>query len=53
MKSPLTPSLQSLLLGYGSLLALANGEGTEAVQGRTTEINTVEAIWPDTVKKDD
>jgi hypothetical protein len=41
------------LTGCGTLLALADGVGTVAVYGVKTVINTVDAITPDIVNKDD
>ena len=37
----------------GTLLAVADGVGTVAVYGVKTVINTVDAITPDIVNKDD
>lgn len=45
--------LCTLLSACGTLLALADGVGTVAVYGVKTVINTVDAITPDIVNKDD
>jgi hypothetical protein len=52
MKTLLTLSLLTLLTGCGTLLAVADGVGTVAVYGVKTVINTVDAITPDIVNKD-
>jgi len=41
------------LTACGTLLAVADGVGTVAVYGVKTVINTVDAITPDIVNKDD
>lgn len=41
------------LSACGTLLAVADGVGTVAVYGVKTVINTVDAITPDIVNKDD
>jgi hypothetical protein len=53
MKTLLTLTLLTLLTGCGTLLAVADGVGTVAVYGVKTVINTVDAITPDIVNKDD
>jgi hypothetical protein len=42
-----------MLTGCGTLLAVADGVGTIAVYGVKTVVNTVDAITPDIVNKDD
>jgi hypothetical protein len=41
------------LSACGTLLAVADGVGTVAVYGVKTVINTVDAVTPDIVNKDD
>jgi hypothetical protein len=53
MKTLLPIMLASLLSGCGTLLAVADGVGTLAVYGVKTVVNTVDAITPDIVNKDD
>jgi hypothetical protein len=53
MKTLLTLTLLTLLTGCGTLLAVADGVVTVAVYGVKTVINTVDAITPDIVNKDD
>ena len=42
-----------MLTGCGTLLAVADGVGTIAVYGVKTVVNTVDAITPYIVNKDD
>jgi len=42
-----------ILTGCGTLLAVADGVGTIAVYGVKTVVNTVDAITPDIVNKDE
>ena len=53
MKTLLTLFLLAIRTGCGPVLAVADGVGTAAVYGVKTVINTVDAITPDIVNKDD
>jgi hypothetical protein len=53
MRTLATLLLCAQLGACGTLLAVADGVGTVAVYGVKTVINTVDAITPDIVNKDD
>jgi hypothetical protein len=53
MRTLITIFLCFQISACGTLLAVADGVGTVAVYGVKTVINTVDAITPDIVNKDD